>query len=304
MKVTLTTETTDTATPTAARPTAIRDVLFATDLSRPADRALGHATQLAEHFGAQLTLYHAVETPRAEAAPRPADPELEAARRAEQAARERLERLAAHVRVPHRVFVERKPSAARAVASYIDWTRPDLTVMGTHGHHAVAYLMMGSVTEYVLEHARRPVLCIREPEHGAALPYRRLVVPTDLTRPSRRAFPLAALLADAFDAEVIVLHVAPPPSIGSLAGVAARIETKVTDEAAVRRFIGSEFDGLRLQARVTFGSPCGGIAEVARVERADCIVMATCGRDSLPDRILGTHCERVIRNAPCPVLVV
>jgi nucleotide-binding universal stress UspA family protein len=282
----------------------LRHVLFATDLSRPADRALGHASQLAERFGAQLTLYHAVETPRAEAAPRPVDPELEAARRAEQAARERMEHLAARLRGPHRVFVERKPSAARAVASYIDWTRPDLTVMGTHGHHAVAYLVMGSVTEYVLEHARRPVLCVREPEHGAALPYRRILVPTDLRRPSRRAFPLAALLMDAFDAEAIVLHVAPAPSLGSLAGLPERIEAKVPDEAAVRRFIGSEFDGLRLQAKVTFGSPCQGIAEVARVERADCIVMATCGRDSLPDRILGTHCERVIRNAPCPVLVV
>jgi nucleotide-binding universal stress UspA family protein len=57
-------------------------------------------------------------------------------------------------------------------------------------------------------------------------------------------------------------------------------------------------------SRVRLGAICEGIVEAARVERADCIVMATCGHDSPQDRILGTRAERVIRTAPCPVLAL
>jgi len=42
---------------------------------------------------------------------------------------------------------------------------------------------------------------------------------------------------------------------------------------------------------------------VARVEKADLIVMSTRGHDSFADRILGSNTERVVRHAPCPVLV-
>jgi nucleotide-binding universal stress UspA family protein len=33
------------------------------------------------------------------------------------------------------------------------------------------------------------------------------------------------------------------------------------------------------------------------------IVMATRGHDSLGDHILGSNTERVVRHAPCPVMV-
>jgi nucleotide-binding universal stress UspA family protein len=36
----------------------------------------------------------------------------------------------------------------------------DLIVMGTHGHGAMHHLLMGSVTEGVLKHAKQPVLLV------------------------------------------------------------------------------------------------------------------------------------------------
>jgi nucleotide-binding universal stress UspA family protein len=282
----------------------IREVLFPTDLSAPAAVAFDHARHLAERFGARLTLYHAIEMEHQGAAPHPVDPELEAARRVEQAARESLEASAFGLRVPSRIFVERRPSSARALLAFTEWSRPDLIVMATHGRHGLAHLFMGSVTEHVLQKARRPVLCIRPSVHGAPLPYRRILVPTDLSIPSRRAFPLASLLARAYGAEVVALHVAAYPTIGSLAGVPELIEEVVPDEEAVRRFVAPDFEDVPLRARVSIGNACVEIVQAARMERADCIVMSTCGRDSLHDRLLGTHAERVIRSAPCPVLAL
>jgi nucleotide-binding universal stress UspA family protein len=65
-----------------------------------------------------------------------------------------------------------------------------------------------------------------------------------------------------------------------------------------------EFYGLRIVPRLFVGAAWDRIVESARVERADLIVMSTHGRDSLADRVLGSHAERVLRHAPCPVLVV
>jgi nucleotide-binding universal stress UspA family protein len=55
---------------------------------------------------------------------------------------------------------------------------------------------------------------------------------------------------------------------------------------------------------VELGSAWDRIVETARSERADLIVMSTHGHDSLADRLLGSHTERVVGHAPCPVLVV
>jgi nucleotide-binding universal stress UspA family protein len=41
----------------------------------------------------------------------------------------------------------------------------------------------------------------------------------------------------------------------------------------------------------------------ARAFKADLVAMSTQGRDSVSDRILGSNAERVVRQAPCPVLV-
>jgi len=45
------------------------------------------------------------------------------------------------------------------------------------------------------------------------------------------------------------------------------------------------------------------IVELARDRHADLIVMGTQGRTGLPHLLLGSVAERVVRLAPCPVLV-
>lgn len=285
------------------REAVLREILFPSDLSPRSDRALDHARLLAQRFGARLTIYHAVEVPRSDLVEGPWDPEHEMWRRAERAARERLERRSPDLGVETRVVVERTTSAHRALVSLIRTTRPDLTVMATHGREGLAHLVLGSVTEMAIQHGRCPVLCVREPQHGAALPYRRILVPTDLSEASRRAFALAAILARGFEAEVVAVHVARVPVKRALTGVAEAVEAAVPTDATLRRFLDPEFAGLAVACRTPLGEAWDQIVEAARVEKADVIVMSTHGHDSLGDRVLGSHTERVARHAPCPVLV-
>jgi nucleotide-binding universal stress UspA family protein len=176
--------------------------------------------------------------------------------------------------------------------------------MATHTRHGLTQLVPGSVTEAALGAAGVPVLCVREPDHGVGLPYRRVLVPTDMSEASRRAFRMAALLADQFGAEVVALHVAPVAAAHSLAGLPELMETRVPSEEDVWRFLLPELLGLRVAPRVRLGSAWGWITRLAHEDKADVIVMSTHGHDSLGDRVLGSHTERVLRSAPCPVLVV
>jgi nucleotide-binding universal stress UspA family protein len=285
----------------ATRPVVLREVLFPSDLSEASDGAFGHARFIAEAFGARLTLYHALEVPGVQGGV-PPDTRREALGRAQQAVDDFLNHRAERLAVAHAVKVERTTSVHRALVTLVGELQPDLVVMATHGRAGFSHMVLGSVTERVVREARRPVLCVREPEHGVALPYRRVLVPTDLSASSRHAFPMAALLARAFGAEVLALHAVRRSTLASLSGVPEMVEA-VPEEAAVRTFVAPDFDGLRLAPIVKVGAAWEAIVETARSERADLVVMSTHGHDSVADRILGSQAERVLRHSPCPVLV-
>jgi nucleotide-binding universal stress UspA family protein len=279
----------------------LREILFTSDLSTASDRAFDHACLIAERFDAHLVLYHALEL---DVSPPRGSVERELRRRLERAAREHLERRAATSSAHTDVHVERTASAAHALLTYIHDARPDLTVMSTHGRQGVARLVLGSMTERVLETVSGPTLCVREPEHGSPLPYRRIVVPTDMSDASRRAFPVAAMLARAFDAQVLAVHAADIRSGRATWGITRAIDDALPSEAAVADFLSADFQGVRVLPRTEVGSAWDCITRIAAEERADVIVMSTHGVDSVADRFLGSHAERVVRQAPCPVLVV
>jgi nucleotide-binding universal stress UspA family protein len=283
---------------------SIREIVFPSDLTATSDRAFEHAALLAERLGARLTLVHVVRGVM------PAggqdNPEAQALLRAEREADEHLHRLAARRSPGAACRVEHGESTIRALRRFLETQRSDLIVMATHGREWIPQLLLGSVAAATLNAAQGPLLLVREPDHGVALPYRRILIPTDMSEPSRRAFPMAGLLARSFGAEVIALHVAPAPhgdpAFGT-SGVTYEVEFQVPSEAALAAFVGDAFEGVRVTPRVLMGSAWSAIMDTATMERADLIVLSTHGLDSMADRLIGSHAERIVRHAPCPVLI-
>lgn len=179
-----------------------------------------------------------------------------------------------------------------ALAFWLQFERPDLVVLGTHRRAAASRLFKPSTGELLSRAAPRVALVIPDDVRGFVAPdgtvrLRRVLVPVAPTVDAQAAVDATALLVQSAGLDeptaFIVLHVGehvptlkiPAPHVLFLTlGLAA-------PDAVSRR-----------------------IAGVARDLEVDLVAMVTQGHDSLSDTLLGSHTDRVIRNSPCPVLVV
>ena len=141
-------------------------------------------------------------------------------------------------------------------------------------------------------------------------PIKTILLTTDFSDTSRKAFGLAREIAESFGARVILAHVEEdhlPPLIVEYASVGLeeieqrQIEHATEQLTAVREELGSRID---VELEVVRGTPHVEVVRLAETRGADLIVMATHGRGFFSHAILGSTTERVMRRAPCPVLVV
>jgi nucleotide-binding universal stress UspA family protein len=149
---------------------------------------------------------------------------------------------------------------------------------------------------------------------------RKILAPTDLSKLSLLGVRYALTAAKHFDAEVSIYHVVNADEIRKLgdsltgrsfvrSGLPNVLETYLhTYEVSLAQFVGQNFSDLlptvKVDEKVELGSPDKNIVERAKTEGVDLIIMATRGSSGLSRLFLGSVTEQVIRNAPCPVLVV
>ncbi|HVN54155.1 MAG TPA: universal stress protein [Anaerolineaceae bacterium] len=63
-------------------------------------------------------------------------------------------------------------------------------------------------------------------------------------------------------------------------------------------------DGVDLHTDLLFGAPADCILQAAQTCECDLIVMGTRGHSSLQEVLVGSQAQKVVSNAPCPVLMV
>ena len=138
---------------------------------------------------------------------------------------------------------------------------------------------------------------------------RRILVATDFAESAERALACAVQLARRHGAELVLVHVYMDlpayPEITAGQVEAIYEEQRAWIEAALeRRARAARGEGLLARAVLRTGPAASTIAETAKDEGADLLVVGTHGRSGLDRLILGSVAERVVRLASCPVLVV
>ena len=144
--------------------TAFKNFLVPTDFGPSSDAALEVAIDLANKYGAKLTLVHTYEIPSftyegmAYTTVDVFTPIMNAARAQFDAKVKEVER-----RVPGATGVLRMGAPWQEILSVLSDTGADLVVMGTHGRKGVAHALIGSVAEKVVRMAKVPVLTVHAP---------------------------------------------------------------------------------------------------------------------------------------------
>jgi nucleotide-binding universal stress UspA family protein len=268
-----------------------RNILFPTDFSANAHAALKYAAAFARHSGGRVVLFNVQD--------------------AKSVAHSQLDELLSDPVLKdidaEKILVEGEPASEIAQGA-IDHD-VDLITVVMRDRNRLSRAFGSSIAEDIVAEAPCAVLCIRPPQRDfvdqSQIQLKRLLLATNFRPSSAAATQLATQIANHMGAELHAVYV-----IGDYfeqisvifpeGGLAAltRLRSYVQERMAQLTRTGT--------THIAEGRPYQEIVKIADTLQADLIVIGTAVHGSLfgSSQVLGSEVERVIRNAPCPVLCV
>jgi nucleotide-binding universal stress UspA family protein len=182
-------------------------------------------------------------------------------------------------------------STADGILRFLAEHPADMMVLATEARQGVARWLHGSVAEALARHAKMPALFVPAKANGfvdvrrGEVRLRHVVIPVDHHPEPDAAVPAImefAQLMAGMQAEEHLLH------IGSTAPAVQRRDEPLR----------------RLPVALRAGDAVDGIISAANEGPAGLIGMPTAGHHGVLDALRGSTTERVLRQAPCPLLAV
>jgi nucleotide-binding universal stress UspA family protein len=196
----------------------------------------------------------------------------------------------------------------------------DMIAMASHGRGAIGRAIFGSVADRVARASTVPVLLLRAPDDvppDNRVQLARIVVPLDGSPLAEQALPIARDIASRLQVPVHVVRAVDPataiPVAPGVFGLSPAVNAEVADEIwqqseaeadktvadAVARLAaeGVAASGARLN-----GSPFYAISEATKP--GDLLILTSHGRGGVRRWLLGSVAEKLVREAPVPVILV
>lgn len=303
-------------------------LLVPLDGSRFGEKALPRALRMAMDAGAHLTLVTvAVPAPGAartgrEAGLRGDGSRDEGTRRAEAY----LDEVTTRIReagFEGELSTELLPAgnASHAIVRHAVEAGADLVVMTTHGRGPIQRAWLGSTADGVIRRSPVPVLLLRSRDDGSEVPvdlsnrpgpFQTVLVPLDGSRAAEALVERVPPLAAPRGRMILMRAIAPLVPAGSpyLPHAVRESQDHEALRTAARDYLEGvasgipEAVGLDAEIRVVVQAQPGvSILEIAREEPVDLVAMSTSGRGGMGRLLLGSVADKVVRAAPCPVLI-
>jgi nucleotide-binding universal stress UspA family protein len=282
---------------------SIKKILWATDFSDEAQKALGYADAFAKAFKAKIValhvvpdfspaLYDAAEVIKGEIAERVAS--------VKEDKKKKIEALGKSKNISLKVVIK-EGNPAKKIVQISEDEKADLILMGRRGLSAVEKLFIGSVANKVLRNSSIPLFLT--PENQAQLRIKKILVPTDFSDQEEKERDYAWKLAKKFDSDLLLLHVLElhdyrfPPRV--LDEMFAKVERRLKQRKKRER------EDIKVTEEVTHSINAAiGITDYADEHKADIIVMSTCVQSKWERFFLGSTTEKVISFSSVPVLAI
>jgi nucleotide-binding universal stress UspA family protein len=147
---------------------------------------------------------------------------------------------------------------------------------------------------------------------------KKILVPTDFSKPAQIAIEVAADIAKKANAELILLHIVEEASAGSF-NIEGEVSSRSEDwedkiftmrliEKGKKQMAKAVEDlkaiGVKVRPELKIGAPFHGMRSIITDRKVDLVVMGTAGQTKLEESIIGSNTEKVVRHSDCPVLTV
>lgn len=146
---------------------------------------------------------------------------------------------------------------------------------------------------------------------------KKILVPTDFSKPALIATEVAADIARKAGASLILLHVVEEATGGSF-NVEGQVSTdgdfedrvftmRLIDKARKqleKAVLDPKMADVKIDGELRVGNPYHGMTTIIAEHKVDLVVMGTAGHSQLEQMIIGSNTEKVVRNSRCPVLSV
>lgn len=192
----------------------------------------------------------------------------------------------------HKV-IERHSDPATSVLNYLERHGADLIVLATHQPSGRAGWLHKSVSEPVARKSGQMTLFVPAGARGfvslndGSVSLKNVLIPIAAQPRPQPALAAASQLVQQLRCNTgsfTLLHVG--------------------DEGSLPVVTTPEVPGWQWRKLTRSGDVIEGIVETARRAGSDLIVMCTDGRHGFLDALRGSHSERVLRHAPCPLLAI
>ena len=146
---------------------------------------------------------------------------------------------------------------------------------------------------------------------------KKILVPTDFSKPAMIATEVAADIAKRSGAELTLLHV-----VEEIVGNSLNVEGQVSADSnwdeklftmkliekgkkqLTKLAEDPRLEGIRVRQELRVGSPYHGMNTIITEKKVDLVVMGTSGRSDLEQMLIGSNTEKVVRRSHCPVLTM
>lgn len=282
-------------------------ILLATDGSEDADQAARAAIELSNGTASELHVvhvWHDVPTPHFHSFVRA---------QLRQEAEEILNKQFEAIEQAGGTVAEAHLREGRTVDEILDLSEElevGLLIVGSRGLGGARSILLGSVSEGIVHHARRPVLVMRGGQD--AWPPSRVIIGDDFSEHAREAGELAARIGKLFGTTALLVRAY--PRLPETDPEGRKLDPRMVDDALSREQRAlegraaeiEEASGIRPRAEIAVGDPAASLieaAEEAAPERA-LIAVGSRGLDAVQRLRLGSVSTKVLRTSSGPVLVV
>ena len=136
-----------------------------------------------------------------------------------------------------------------------------------------------------------------------------ILIPLDFSKPADKALEYGKAFARQFGAKLVLIHILEPMVVPAELGYGfvpppddtLPVEALREKLATLAAGLGNE---INVTSSIRIGRPWSEVVDAAKESNADLLIVATHGRTGLQHVLLGSVAEKIIRHAPCPVLVV